>query len=139
MPDTDRPFHSEPPPWAVHYFPQKKIVIATGTGPITDSDAQGQARAAIASLKENGTNLLLVDYAETFSEMSFAILYWLPRFDSELTAPHKTRIAVVLPRSPHCLETFELYALACNKTGHSLKLFANRKAAEGWLQEQGRV
>jgi DNA-binding NarL/FixJ family response regulator len=139
MPDANQPFRSEPPLWVVQYVPERKIVIATAAGPITDANAKGQAQAVIASLTENEANLLLFDYSEALSEMSFAILYWMPRFHSALDARQQTRMAVVLPRTPDNLETFQLYALACEKAGHSVKLFRSRTAAEAWLQEQSRA
>jgi CheY-like chemotaxis protein len=127
---------SNPGSWLVEYLPDKKLVASTLTGAITDADAKNQAEKAIRLLKDNQSSQLLVDCREAVSEMSFAVLYWMPRFYAQLGAPRSTRIAVVLPTVPNRLESYQFYALACRNAGYNVRLFETRRVAEDWLSHK---
>jgi CheY-like chemotaxis protein len=121
----------------VEYLPEKKMVAARMKGAITDADGKSQSEQVVRLLKDHQASLVLIDCHEAVSEMSYAVLYWLPRFYTQLGAPRSTRIAVVLPDVPHRLESFQFYALACRNTGYNVRLFETRQAAEAWLQQNG--
>ena len=120
--------------WAVDYLSDTRMIAVTGAGPIADADAKRQSEQAIRLLNETRAERVLVDYGEALSDVSFAVLYWLPRFYRQLGAPAPTRIALVVPRDPRQVESFQFYALACRNAGYNVKLFGSRKAAEEWLR-----
>jgi DNA-binding NarL/FixJ family response regulator len=136
MMKINSPSGSDNGSWLAAYLPEKKLVEARLIGGVTDADAKSQSERVIRLLNENQASLVLVDCLEAVSEMSYAVLYWMPRFYSQLGAPSLARIAVVLPRVPHRLESFQFYALACRNAGYNIKLCETRQAAEDWLQQK---
>ena len=122
--------------WSAEYLPEKKMVASSMSGAITDADAKTQSEKVIRLLKDHEAELVLIDCREAISEMSYAVLYWMPRFYLQLGAPRSTRIAVVLPAVPHRLESFQFYALACRNAGYNLRLFETRQMAEDWLAKK---
>ena len=128
-----RPSSGKRGSWSAEYSPDKDIVAATMSGPITDADAKAKAERVIRLLKENHVGRVLVDCGAAVPEFSYAGLYWLPRLYSKLGAPLSTRVAVVLPAAPHRVESFQFYALACRNVGYTVRLFETRLEAEDWL------
>ena len=122
-------------PWEVTYKPEKKMVVVTATGQMSDQDGKDQAEKAIRLLQENRATLVLVDYSEAMSEVSLPKLYWLPDHFSALGAPWNARIAVLLPRTGYRLESYQFFELACKHAGYSVKLFAETGPAEDWLRQ----
>jgi len=113
-------------------------VVASLTGAVTDADAKSQSEQAMRLLKDHQASLVLIDCREAVSEISYAVLYWLPRFYAQLGVPRSTRIAVVLPAVPYRVESFQYYALACRNAGYEVRLFESRQAAEAWLLQKSR-
>ena len=120
------------------YLSEKNLVVASLTGALTDAEAKSQSEQVIRLLKEHQTSLVLVDCREVVSEVSYVVLYWLPRFYGQFGVPRSTRIAVVLPAVPYRVESFQFYALACRNAGYDARLFESRQAAEDWLLQKGR-
>jgi hypothetical protein len=122
-------------PWEVKYKPEKKMVVVTATGQISDQDGKDQAEKAIRLLQEKQATLVLVDYSEAMSEVSLPNLYSLPDHFSALGAPLHARIAVLLPRTGYRMESYQFFELACKHAGYSVKLFADTAPAEDWLRQ----
>jgi DNA-binding NarL/FixJ family response regulator len=124
--------------WSTEYLSEKKLVVASLTGTVTNADAKSQSEQAMRLLMDHEASLVLVDCREAVSEISYAVLYWLPRFYAQFGVPRSTRIAVVLPAVPYRVESFQFYALACTNAGYDVRLFESRQAAEEWLLQEGR-
>jgi CheY-like chemotaxis protein len=124
--------------WPAEYLADQHLVVTTLAGTVSDADARNQSEEVIRLLKAHQASLVLVDCREAVSEISYAVLYWLPRFYEQLGVPRSTRIAVVLPAVPYRVESFQFYALACRNAGYDVRLFASRQAAEDWLLQKGR-
>ena len=122
----------------VEHVPEKDLVVARLRGAVTDLDAKSQSEQVIRLLRDRKASLVLMDCREAVSEISYSVLYWLPRFYTQLGVPRSTRIAVVLPAVPYRLESFQFYALACRNAGYNVRLFDTRQAAETWLFQKGR-
>jgi CheY-like chemotaxis protein len=136
MKNLKSPGGAESGSWSAEYLPEKKMVASTMRGAITDTDAKTQSEKVIRLLKDHEAELVLIDCREAISEMSYAVLYWMPRFYLQLGASRSTRMAVVLPVVPHRLESFLFYALACRNAGYNLRLFETRQMAEDWLAKK---
>jgi len=139
MKNLKNPDGAESGSWLAEYLPEKKMVASIMSGAITDTDAKSQSEEVIRLLKDHEAELVLIDCREAISEMSYAVLYWMPKFYLQLGAPRSTRIAVVLPAVPHRLESFQFYALACRNAGYNLRLFETRQMAEAWLAKKARA
>ncbi len=122
-------------PWTVEYEPEKAVVVVTGAGEMMDEDATAQTTEAVCYLKQNHSNAILVDYSGALSEVSLPTLYWLPDYFAELGAPWNIRVAVLLPRTPYRLESFQFFELVCENAGYHVRLFEAKDAAEAWLAE----
>jgi hypothetical protein len=122
-------------PWTVEYEPERALIVVTGSGNMSDEDATAQTTEAICFLKQNHSNAILVDYSGAVSEVSLPSLYWLPDYCSELGAPWNIRVAVLLPRTPYRLESFQFFQLVCKNAGYNVRLFEAKEAAEAWLAE----
>ena len=113
--------------------------MVTASGEIHDEDARAQAAEALNVLKQNQASGVLVDYSDAVSEVSLSRLYGLPDYAAELGAPWDARVAVVLPRIPYRLESYQFLELVCKNAGYHVKLFETREAAENWLAEAAPV
>jgi len=122
-------------PWTVEFDVIGRLVVVTGYGEMSDTDAGAQAANAISFLRENQSNHILIDYREAQSEVSLPRLYWLPDYFSELGAPWNLRLAVVLPRSRYRVETYQFFELVCKNAGYHVSLFETKEAAQAWLEE----
>ena len=113
--------------------------MITAAGEIRDEDARAQVVEAFYLLGQNRATGILADYSDAISEVSLAELYWLPDYAAVIGAPWDNRVAVVLPRTPYRLESFQFFELVCNNAGWNVKLFESNAAAENWLAQAAPV
>ena len=126
-------------PWTVEYAPERRAVVVTASGEIHDEDARAQTAEALCLLKDNRASGVLVDYSDAVSEVSLSRLYGLPDYAAEFGAPWDAGVAVVLPRIPYRLESYQFLELVCKNAGYHVKLFETKEAAEHWLAQAAPV
>ena len=121
--------------WKVEYAPERGWVVVTASGEIRDEDARAQTVEALYLFEQNRAAGILADYSDAISEVTLAELYWLPDYAAVIGAPWNIPVAVVLPRKPYRLESFQFFELVCSNAGWNVKLFEPKAMAEDWLAQ----
>ncbi len=111
------------------------MAVVTAVGKISSEDARAQATEILRLAKENAAGLVLVDYLDALSEVSLTELYWLSYHAPSLGLPHSVRLALVMPRAPYRIESYQFFELVFRNAGYNFKVFRTRQEAEGWLAE----
>jgi hypothetical protein len=125
--------------WTVEYAPERELVVVTASGEIRDEDARAQTVEALYLFEQNRAAGILADYSDAISEVTLAELYWLPDYAAVIGTPWNIPVAVVLPRKPYRLESFQFFELVCSNAGWNVKLFESKAMAEDWLAQAAPV
>ena len=125
--------------WTVEYAPERELVVVTASGEIRDEDARAQTVEALYLFEQNRAAGILADYSDAISEVTLAELYWLPDYAAVIGTPWNIPVAVVLPRKPYRLESFQFFELVCSNVGWNVKLFDSKATAEDWLAQAAPV
>jgi hypothetical protein len=126
--------------WSSKLNAELGIVDSAYAGLTTAADFRKGTTAAIALAKQAGTTRHLVDTSELVFAASLIDLYLLPasQFERE-QADRRSRVALIPPADEKAREAIHFYQTACVNRGWTVKLFADRQAAIGWLRgEAGR-
>ena len=126
--------------WSSNFNAELGIIETTFRGPTTAADFRKNTTAALALAKQAGTTRHLIDSSELIFAASLADLFQLPASQYEREqADRRSRIAILSPRDEKAREATHFYQTACVNRGWTVKLFADRQAAIGWLRgEAGR-
>ncbi len=119
--------------WKVEFVLERSLVTVTASGVIQNEDAKAQAAEVVRLLRRHESGLLLLDYAEAFSELSLPELYWLADQAMMLGTPWRLRIAVVLPSTRYRIGSYEFFELVFRNAGFEVRLFEGRDAALAWV------
>jgi hypothetical protein len=126
--------------WSSKINAELGIVESTFRGPTTAADIRENTTAALALARQAGTTRHLIDSSELTFAASLTDLYQLPASQYEREqVDRRSRIAILSPRDEKAREATHFYQTACVNRGWSVKLFADRQEAIGWLRgEAGR-
>ena len=121
--------------WSAKFNAELGIVESTFRGPTTAADFREETTAAIALAKQAGTTRHLIDSSELIFAANLADLYLFPasRYESE-QVDRRSRIAILSPRDEKAREATQFYQVACVNRGWTVKVFADRQEALGWLR-----
>jgi hypothetical protein len=123
--------------WSSKFNAELGIVESIFRGPTTRADFREETTAALALAKQAGTSRHLIDSSELIFAASLADLYLLPasRYESE-QVDRRSRIAILSPRDEKAREATHFYQIACVNRGWTVKVFADRQEAIGWLRRE---
>lgn len=126
--------------WSSKFKSELGIVETVYRGPTTRTDIRKGTTAAISAAKQAGTTRYLVDVADMDLAATMMDLYDLPasQYESD-QLDRRSRIAILSPKDERAREATRFYEVACVNRGWSVKVFADREEAMGWLRgEAGR-
>ena len=121
--------------WTLEYNTTLSIIEIVFAGKITASDLEELTTKRIKMCKEKDILEVLIDATEQELAASLFDIFQLPdkQYFSE-GMDRKTRVALVMPKSPKSLEAAQFYETACVNRGWDVKLLPHRDEAIEWLK-----
>ncbi len=121
--------------WTLEFNSVLRIIDLVYVGHVTGPEMREATTKAIALGKEKGILEVLVDGMEVDLAPSIIDLFELP--DKQYLAEGKSRrsrIALVLPKSPEVKKAARFYENACVNRGWKVQSYPNRDDAIEWLK-----
>ena len=120
-------------PWTAKYNAGLHAVEVISRGDLSPEDLRTQIVESIRLGWEHATDRLLIDDEQLTSAFSAIDLVSLVDAYAEMGLSQRTRIAVLLPTSPHSARTMQFYETAARNRAYNLRVFPGRVAAQLWL------
>lgn len=119
--------------WKLDYSVADRILIVKCEGPFSASDLEPMTKAAIDRLHQEQSLRVLLDFSAAIAQVSLAELYKLPETYTDLKAPRRAHLAMVVPSDGYRLDVYQFYEDLSVNRGYFVKLFRDIATAKAWL------
>lgn len=122
--------------WEIDYDDEEQIVVLTLSGVVPGPEMLEAAEARIKAGREKNTTRFIIDAEDMIAPRSATMdVFSIPtQVYQKNKVDRKTRIAVITPRDPQSEWIAGFYDDLCTTRGWTVKIFADRPGALGWLR-----
>jgi hypothetical protein len=120
-------------PYAVTYWPEKKLIHIQNVGKLTPDDYRAGAREALRLSREHGVSRCLIDDSALDNQVGTTDLYTLPDFYESIGIPKTIKAAVLISEQTPKISDIAFFETVCRNRGYDVKLFTSPDEAIAWL------